>query len=157
MMNKKPIKEAVRALSLYLKKNYISSCLQMNPSTLNNKLSGNITKSTDNYIVVSRFTDEDVHRFNSWMPLLAEDLRRMTIVWSNDRQAVVDQVKRFRKIANMYYIGEQFLGLNEMQINKRCLNTSTKCRNTSFSQQDIDKLNAFIHELSDVVEQTEAQ
>ena len=156
-MIQKPIKEAVQMLNLYLKQNYIAQGMQITNPTLGNKLKGNITQSSRNNVYISRFIDEDVRRFNEWMPRLAEELRSYLIVWSSTRQEVVDQVNRFRKIANIYYIGEQFLGLDRGRINSRCADTSTKRGNISFSQQDIDKLNSFISDLSSVVGQLKAQ
>ncbi|MGN0089576.1 MAG: hypothetical protein ACI36Z_01285 [Alloprevotella sp.] len=156
-MEQKPIKDAIRLLNLYLKQNYIARGMGIGTSTLGNKLAGNITNATDNYVVISRFTEDDVRRFNEWMPRLAEELRSYRISWSSTRQEVVDQVNRFREISNLYYICEQFLGLNRSKVNQRCYPTSTKRGNTSFSQQDIDKLNSFISDLSAVVGQLKVQ
>ena len=153
----KPIKEAIQMLNLYLKQNYIAQGMNISNATLNNKMRGSITRASQNNVYISRFIDEDIRRFNAWMPRLAEELRSMRITWSEDRQTVVDQVKRFRKIANIYYISEHFLGFNVKQTNIRCLDNSTKQRNTSFNQQDIDKLNSFISSFSSVVSQLEAQ
>ena len=156
-MEQKPIKEVVQMLNLYFKQKFIATGMGISTSTLGNKLKGNITKATDDYVVISRFTETDVLRFNQWMPQLAEWLRANLVTWSADRQAVVDQVNRIKPALNIYYIAEKFLGMNKNRIRARCENTSTKIGNSSFSQQDIDNFNSFLTDMASVVEQIEAQ
>lgn len=151
------LKEVLELLNTWMKKSAISRGMGISQSTYQNKLVNNVISDAKNRYVCARFNDEDVARLNAWLPRLADELRSLLVVWSDDRETVIRQVQRMKPLLNLNYISEKYMGMTHRKFMSRCSFHRGKCRNTSFHQQDMDRLNSAISDFAAVVSQLKVQ
>lgn len=152
-----PLKEVISTLNLWMKKTAIARGLGIDQSTYQNKLKNNITSNAKHSYVFSRFNQEDIDRLNAWLPQLAMQLPTMIVRWSDDREAVIEQVRNLKPLLNLNYISEKYLGMRHRNFMERCSTRTSKGYNTSFNQQDIDRLNSAIIDFACIVSHLKAQ
>ena len=152
-----PLKEVISTLNLYMKQPAVARGVGIDQSTYQNKLKNNITSNAKHSYVFSRFNQEDIDRLNAWLPQLAMQLPTMIVRWSDDREAVIEQVRNLKPLLNLNYISEKYLGMDHRKFMARCTIRVSKGYNTSFNQQDIDRLNSAIIDFACIVSHLKAQ
>ena len=152
-----PLKEVISTLNLWMKKTAIARGMGIDQSTYQNKLKNNVISDSKNRYVCSRFSQEDIDRLNAWLPQIAMQLPTVIVRWSNDREAVIEQVRNLKPLLNLNYISEKYLGMNHRKFMERCSIRTGKGYNTSFNQQDIERLNSAIIDFACIVSHMKAQ
>ncbi|MGN0484201.1 MAG: hypothetical protein ACI4HI_11690 [Lachnospiraceae bacterium] len=152
-----PLKEVLSILNLWMKKQAVASGMGIDQSTYQNKLKNNVISNAKHSYVCSRFNEADVERLNAWLQTLPGQLRNLHVNWSDDREEVIRQIRMMKPLLNLNYISEKYMGMTHRKFMARCTIRSGKGCNTSFHQQDIDRLNSALDDFTDIVSHLKAQ
>lgn len=94
------------------------------------------------------FVGKDIDLLNNGMHAIGVKLLQMRILYSNDREFVIEQVKSISEIICMPYIYNTIIGKNRQWYSNRMKNATPGKKKTSFSADDIFHLNMAVIDIA---------
>ena len=114
----------------------LSAVMGKSDSWIYNKLYRRLIKGT-----VKEFIAEDLPLINSGIDTLGCEITSSLIVYSADREAVIEQIKDLRKLVSMQYICVEILKESKRWMDNRMRSRSKEGKVCSFKEDDILRIN----------------
>ena len=87
------------------------------------------------------FVQSDLDLLNAYMPLLGDEILHSLIVYNNDREEVIPQIRELAKLISMSYVCEDVMGKKKRWYDARMARRSAEGKATSFKEEDIIAIN----------------
>ena len=114
----------------------LSAVIGKSNAWMNNKMNRYILNGK-----VSEFTESDMPLINNALQLLGDEIAQSIVQYSNDREAVILQVKQLATVICMPYIYETVMGKGRQWYNSRVLARVPGRKVCVFKEDDILKIN----------------
>lgn len=105
-------------------------------SWMQNKLKHYVIKG-----VGKEFVEEDLPLINGGLSALGSEILSSLVEYSDDRDAVIAQLKELRKLVSMQYICVEVLKINKRWMDSRMIKRSKEGKACSFKEDDILRIN----------------
>ena len=103
-------------------------------------LNGKLHQNVNTKYSVRKFSEDDVCKLNEGVWAVARKLMDATIEYSEDRQAVIDQVKERYADVFLKQVAIRKMGWSEGKIKSCMVKTSSKGRYMTFGKQELQQL-----------------
>ena len=114
----------------------LSAVIGKSNAWMNNKMNRYILNGK-----VSEFTEPDIPLINNALQLLGDEIAQSIVRYSDDREAVILQVKQLATVICMPYIYETVMGKGRQWYNSRVLARVPGRKVCVFKEDDILKIN----------------
>lgn len=114
----------------------LSAVIGKSNAWMNNKMNRYILNGK-----VSEFTESDIPLINNALQLLGDEIAQSIVQYSDDREAVILQVKQLATVICMPYIYENVMGKGRQWYNSRVLARVPGRKVCVFKEDDILKIN----------------
>jgi len=114
----------------------LSAVMGKSDSWIYNKLYRRLIKGT-----VKEFISEDLPLINSGIDALGCEIASSLVVYSADREGVIEQIKELRKLVSMQYICVEILKESKRWMDNRMRSRSKEGKACSFKEDDILRIN----------------
>lgn len=114
----------------------LAAVMGISDSWIQNKLNHYIIKGK-----AKEFVAEDLPLINSGIDALGCEIASSVVVYSADREAVIEQLKELRKLVSMQYICVEILQKKKSWMDSRMKARSKEGKACSFKEDDILRIN----------------
>ena len=114
----------------------LTAVMGMSNAWIYNKLNHNVVKGKE-----KEFVSEDLPLINSGIDALGCEIASSLVVYSADRDAVIEQIKELRKLVSMQYICVEILKESKRWMDNRMRSRSKEGKACSFKEDDILRIN----------------
>lgn len=101
------------------------------------------------------FIEEDLPLINRGLELLSSEIASSVVIYNDDREDVIAQLKELRKLVSMPYIYENVLNVKKSWIDSRMRVRSKEGKACSFKQEDIHQINMAAMQIANELKSTE--
>lgn len=137
------VHEAIPLVHEMIKMVALGAEIGKSSSWIHNKQNGNVSNGKKN-----EFIQSDIDLINRGLQSMGKRLMETHIVYSEDREAVIGQVKEVSSAVNMPYIYLKRMGKNRTWYSNRVKKETPPAAKTSFSENDILSINMNIREIA---------
>lgn len=116
------------------------------------KLNHNVIKGK-----AKEFIEDDLPLINSGLAALGSEITSSLVVYSTDREEVINQIKELRKLVSMPYIYTEVLKVKKSWIESRMKVRSKEGKACSFKEDDILRINMAAMQIANELKSIELQ
>lgn len=114
----------------------MASVIGKGGSWINNKYRHNVIKGRP-----QEFIQSDVELINNGLPLLGDEILGLLIVYNEDRESVIEQIRNLRKIVSMPYVYNEVMKKDKRWFERRMQPRKPGGKACSFKEDDILRIN----------------
>jgi hypothetical protein len=119
-------------------------------SWINNKHRHNVIKGK-----AQEFVESDIVLMNSGLELLGDEITQSVIVYDDDREKVIEQIKELRKMVYIPYICSEVLKVDKSWFDRRMRPRTPGGKVCSFKEDDVFRINMGVIQIANQLKSIE--